>query len=748
MTDAITTFTTYLLQMLDDDRPDKEIDEQARMISAELGKLPREERQAAISTIHGRLSGNGHAALVCSILGIEPLERDGDEASGLLDNAVSDLLENIADLESIEQDDAIAALMGNLALMDGFQFERWRGAILKKKLMRARVFDEEIKRRRVDLQEQDEEAKAEKPVTWPYRVEHGRINYLYYRSGPDGTKLESNPVCDFTATIKQEIVDEDGKKTFVVEGLAVRGGAFLFEMDAEDFGNDRKLKAKLDAASGALSPIRAGMSKHLSPSIELLTPDDIIKIKRYQCTGWVDNRFLIPGREPSNIVINLEGQMPYRINQEADLGTGIDALRFLLKSINPELSTVIVSFVFQAPLARLTAWSHERYAIFSSGRTGSFKTSFAQCAMSIYGPDFMRRELLIKWGPGTTANAIMHLAVRLHDMPVLVDNFKPTTGDGIRGFVNLTHNILEGGEKLRLKRSTDGLRSARPAFCWPYFTGEDVPDTDTASLARILIVPFEWQRGEISEDFKQVQRLASHLCAVGNSWIEWLEDEDARKAIIELNSENEFIARREKWMEKLKKVRSDIVNIWRVAVNLATNELAWETLMMHPVMGQLAKDFQEFHQAGLEQIVAREMADATAGAMEGVKFITILRELITTKRAILKRRDIHVNPMTDDERALYNYNKDRIIGWQDAAGIYLLPGVTRSAIERLMGSDALGQLSNAAIYKHLDNMGLLLRGRNKSTKTLQMEGESERVIHLVPEALDPNGDDDEEPIPF
>lgn len=747
MTEAIATFTAYLLQMLDEDSPSDEIDDQASLINQELAKLPEQERPAAISAIHSHLSGNGHANLVCSLLSIPSPVQDGDEASELLDTAVSDLLENIATLESLEKDDAIAALMGNLALMAGFQFERWRGAILKKKLMRAKIFDEEIERRRADLQEQDEKIEPKKSVTWPYQIRHGRIYYLYVRSGPEGSSVESNPVCDFTANIKQEIVDEDSKKTFIVEGKAVRGGGFEFEMDAEDFGNDRKLKAVLDGASGALDPVRAGMSKHLSPAVKLLTADDVVKMRRYMCTGWKDNKFLILGREAPNIIIKLDKQMPYRIDQEANLETGMEALRHLLKAINPELSTVILSFIFQAPLARLTAWGHERYAIFSSGRTGSFKTSFAQCAMSIYGPDFMRRELLIKWGPGTTANAIMHLAVRLHDMPVLIDNFKPTTGDGTRGFVSLTHNILEGGEKLRLKRSTDGLRSSRPAFCWPYYTGEDVPDTDTASLARILIVPFEWQRGEISEDFKQAQRLAAHFCAVGGSWIEWLESNEAREAIEALNSENEFIARREKWAEKLKEVRSDIVNIWRVAINLATNELAWETLMMHPVIGPLAQEFQEFHQSGLEKIVAREMADATAGAMEGVRFITILRELITTKRAILKRRDIHIRPPTDEEKSLYDYNKDRIIGWQDAEGAYLLPTMTRSVIEKLAGPDILGHLSNAAIYKHLDEMGFLLRGE-KSTKTLQMEGKSQRVIHLTPEALDPDVHEEEEEIPF
>ena len=96
----------------------------------------------------------------------------------------------------------------------------------------------------------------------------------------------------------------------------------------------------------------------------------------------------------------------------------------------------------------------------------------------------------------------MALAAHAHDLPFLIDNYKPNTGGGSRDFVNLIHNLIEGGEKERLTRTAE-LRDNKPIYCWPIVTGEDVPGDDPASLARVLVVPFEWERGKPNDQLSQ-----------------------------------------------------------------------------------------------------------------------------------------------------------------------------------------------------------------------------------------------------
>ena len=158
----------------------------------------------------------------------------------------------------------------------------------------------------------------------------------------------------------------------------------------------------------------------------------------------------------------------------------------------------------------------------------------------------------------------MALAAHAHDLPLLVDNYKPTTGGGGRDFINLIQNILEGGEKERLNRASE-LRDTKPIFTFPIFTGEDVPADDSASLARVLVVPFDWQHGQDNPVLAQAQAHRQHLAAVGRSWISWLES--TASAPIIAQAAGLFEKTRAEWAAKLREVRPDAANPLRVASN-------------------------------------------------------------------------------------------------------------------------------------------------------------------------------------
>lgn len=562
--------------------------------------------------------------------------------------------------------------------------------------------------------------------TWPYAIQGGRIVYLKEEKSKTSREIRQVPVADFQARIAEEIVTEYDVRRYRITGRALRGGDFEVEIPAEEFSNGSKLKAKLQAAVGPLDPVHAYRARHLSPAISILTGDDVKRTKLYDRTGWAGTHFLLPGREPEGTIIELPHSMPYGTNPSADLEQGLEALKALVEAMGAERGTPILSFLFQPPVAKLAGWRNERYCLFISGRTGSLKTSFAQTAMAIYGSDFTRDERLIKWGEGATRNAMMALATHVYDMPLLLDNFKPSTGRGTTDFVNLIHNILEGGEKRRLNRAAQ-LKDSKPVFCWPLVTGEDVPDRDPATLARILVVSFAWQRGKDNEMLTKAQDLAEHLPAVGAAWLDWLESAQGKAVAEEVSSL--FPKRRREWANYLRGLNPDMVNILRIASNLASNQLTWQVLERHPLIGEMAQRYRDDLKSGLAKI-ARTLSAQTAEALEGMQYLQAVRELIAAGQVRLLEdtcvaaRHADVHPQT-------------CVGWQDGrGGAYLIPGVARSEVEQLLGPAALGGLSNTALYKQLDALGAIAsHDDNRRTKVISVDGTSTRTLHLAAHAL-------------
>jgi len=570
---------------------------------------------------------------------------------------------------------------------------------------------------------QQESDTSDPTSTWPYSIKDGQILFTSRRQ-VRGEWLETvAPVCDFVAHVAEQITVEDAAPSFLIQGQALRGAAFEFEITAERFADDRALKAECTVAAGAQSPVRKGMSGHLAPAISLLSPDTK-KTLRYNRTGWADGKFLIPHREPPNVSIRLPRKLPYSINPDADLSLGIEAFESLLRAQRIEMATVAITMLFTAPLAQPAGWRNERSAIFIAGRTGSFKTTWTQLAMTIYGPLFVCDDLLLKWGEGATRNAIMALATHAHDLPFPIDNYKPTTGGGAKDFVSLMHNILEGGEKDRMNRAAE-LKETKPVFCWPIVTGEDVPDSDSAALARVLVVPFEWTCGTANPYLTNAQKLSNHLCAVGGAWLTWTES-DAGGAVAKRMKEL-FPSVRDRWAADLRKMRADMANPNRVATNLATSELTWLAMQECPALQTVAREYRKQHAAGLREI-GEAMADHTAEALEASRYLNALRELLATERCVLVNRDTSIR---EDERG-------RVIGYNDGnGGAYILHKSAQKEVNALLGNGGLGGMSERTLHSQLVSLKAIgARDKDRFTKNIRTANGVQNTLHIKPEALE------------
>jgi len=556
--------------------------------------------------------------------------------------------------------------------------------------------------------------------SWPYAIQDGQIVLLQEKKRKDGVEIEQIPVADFVATITAEIVDEQGNKLYTLEGEGKRGRHFAVDVEAEVFGEDRRLRAILEAAAGAMDPVRAGMGNHLGPAIKLLTQlEDLAQIHLFHRTGWNDDRrFLLPGREVDGVRIQIAEKLPYRYSPwtAEDLVAGLKTLDTLINAFRPEVTVIPLALLFQAPAAAAAGWTNERYAVFVQGRTGSLKTSFAQAAMCLYGQDFIKDERLIKLGQGATTNAVMRFATEAHDLPILIDNFKLNTGLGARDLISVIHNLMEGGEKDRLNRASE-LKESRALRCWPLFTGEDIPDTDPASLARILIISLDWQRGTPNQALTDVQQASATLAAVGAAWVDWLASGDGW-AVAEAIGEK-MPAYRQRWADVLRRNYPDAANILRVATNLATNELAWELVCLHPTIGQVAGAYTAQHKNGLMEL-AHSMGRETSDALEAQIVLNALRDLVSTGQSVL------VNRSND----ILDYEKDRMLGWVDDDGVYLIMNVALKAVKMLLGSGHV-MPTNRVLYSQLAEMGMIASsGTNRQTALIWINGKAQRVLHL------------------
>jgi hypothetical protein len=572
-----------------------------------------------------------------------------------------------------------------------------------------------------------------KHETWPYAIRKGRMVYLFENKDGD---IDAKPIADFTVSIAEEINDEYGSSHLVLEGRGLRRGAFRCEISGQDFGSDMRLLAALTAATGGIDIVYSAMSPHLRPAIGKLTTSTARPQRiRYYRTGWEDDSytsFLMPGMDDTTL-ITVPRQIAYAApNPQVDMDAGLLALTHLVDAMNPLLTTPIIAALFMPPMLRPAGLGNERVAIFIAGRTGSLKTSWAQTAMCLYGPGFVSNDNLLKLGEGATRNAIMAFAAHAHDLPLLIDNYKPNTGNGKNDFVNLIHNILEGGDRKRSGRDGE-LRDTKLVRCIPIVTGEDLPRDDAASIARILLVTFEWQRGEANDALTAAQELSEHLCAVGWTWIQWLQSDEGRAAAKATGKA--FPRLRTEWATRLSGIEKDSANIARVASNLAVNQLVWELVCQHPEIGPALRSYSQAHAAGLRAI-ARTMAKSTVEAMEALQYRNALIELIGSGQYRLFDKRIGMPES--------NFERDRLLGWQDEKGLYLLPTVALAAVRRLLGPTQL-LISTQTLYGQMEQLGwLACTEKGHTTRLVSIGNEKRRVLHLLPGFTTPTADEDED----
>ena len=580
-------------------------------------------------------------------------------------------------------------------------------------------------------------AEGREDSPWPYGVDQaGRLVYHETYKTRDS---ETKRVADFSARIRREIRTEGGDLHFELAGQGTGGRPFHTEISAPAFEEPRRLASTLREAVGGRARIYPRMRQHLPPAIiSVSASEGVEEITRYERTGWTASvqegvpRFLIPGRAPEGTEIEVQG-LPYEHapppppgdegGEGALLEEGRKALEGLLTAHAPKVGTVLVSHLLVPPLARRAGLSDHRYALLAHGLSGSLKTSWAMAGMCLWGRGFSESKHLIKWGQGTTSNALITLASQAHDLPFLIDNYKRSTGRGAGDFIDFIHSALEGGEKRRLNRMSN-LKDQKDLRTWPLATGEDVPDTDPATLARMLVVRLSWESGGHNEGLQAAQERPEALEELGRRWLGFLESEAGAEEVRKMAEA--FEDRRAAWAKELRASRRDMVNPLRVASSLALNDLGYEAARSCDALAPALAPYAEAHAEGLSAL-AGQMASYGGESREAHRYLEALDQAISSGRAAIK-------PLGKEPAG---YETEHFIGWDGSDTgedvLYLLPGPAREAAEEMLaarGAD-LGGISERSLYAQLEDLGAFCaQGAEHTAKQKWTAGKNHRCLWL------------------
>jgi hypothetical protein len=585
--------------------------------------------------------------------------------------------------------------------------------------------------------------------SWPYEATGGRLWLLSRTVTAQGEELiQRTPICDFTAQVlAEEVTEPDGEeglgagspspaeerqRWFTIQGVTLSGKAFSARLAATTLGDPRALRIALLSVIGSEGVVYPKMELHLAAALLKCTPTPPRLCRQHPHLGWTaDGLFLIPGRLPVDVTLAVASVVPYRLEPSADLAAAARALTALLRAHDLRRTTVAALAAFTPPLAGLVGWRKLRYALFIAGVTGSLKSSWCMALLGVWGRRFTEGHGFVKFGEkGGSVTAVLGAAALAYDLTLLIDNYKPQIAGARSEFTALLAALIEGDDKLRMERSGSQMRRTRELAAWPLFTGEDVPGDDASTVARCLVVPFVWEPGQPNPALTEAQQLAGHLTAIGRVWLDWLaspEGQAAAQLIVQ-----SFPGLRDEWLARLSQLNPQMRNPARLASNLAINQLTFWAVCQQPELRPIFKPHEVAHRAGLG-LIAEEMGVRTQESSESERFLAALRELVGRDdddqfSYVLLRRD--ALPAASD--------RDRLVGWYDERGLYLLPGRAREFVEKARGRDYLGNLSDQTLHAQLARQGQIASNeKGRHLQQIRVRGSKPRVLHLKTSALFP-----------
>lgn len=369
-----------------------------------------------------------------------------------------------------------------------------------------------------------------------------RDGITYYNVGN-----RSYRVCNFKPEVLTDI--EVGEMDSIKRSLRVRmtlgDGTFTeFILRDRDLRSSQLLEAAVSRACSTKYIIYAGQGKHLRPAMYELSRD-VARRRAPNSTGWFDlgdqKVYLLPSAEgaigPNGVEVSIKldfdeldeghpasvkSMMPYGVGvrppyDAAERALAWQAFEALVNVGLPEKTMPIALYVLAGALAS-AGLGESPPVLHVIGRTGSFKTAYTKCAISLFGRFTRDASAPISWS--STANAINKF-LTLKDITLLVDDYKVALMDA-KSATKVVQNYADRGGRSRLNAESS-VRAQNNAQGLMLSTGEEIWEDEESGAARTVRINFD--REAVERDRLKLAQIAvadGSMALFGGWWLRWL----------------------------------------------------------------------------------------------------------------------------------------------------------------------------------------------------------------------------------
>ena len=405
--------------------------------------------------------------------------------------------------------------------------------------------------------------------------------------------------------------------------------------------------------------------------------------------------------------------------------------RALLRAMSGHVAVPLLAAIYLAPLRHFLQLSGipPNFALFLVGKGGGRKSTAAALALSHFG-NFTSQTPTASFHD--TANSVRKKAFQLKDMPLLIDDYHPTSSPQEKRKMeamaqDLARAFGDNADRGRMNADRT-LQTAQPPRCVAIMTGEDMPQIGESGLARFFVVRMKGDDVPITDDLTAAQEKAAqgYLQAAMIGYIGYLR---AQAEDLPKNLKAEWI-----------KLRTEARRRWPTGSHARSTEaaaflmLGWELMLLYGyslgevTREELSKEIDLAWQS-LSESGGRQAQEALEDTPESA-FLDCVRELLSSKQAYVR----YIGLGEEDKGPS---GGPGMIGYRDEQYYYLLPDLTyRMVSETYTRQGTQFPLSKRGALRALAEAGILTCEGGGVTKTKRIEGRTIRLVWLRRHHLD------------
>ncbi len=579
------------------------------------------------------------------------------------------------------------------------------------------------------------------------------------RKTPNGD-TERIPLCNFIATIKTELLCDDGinqHRVFQISGK-LRDGRDLPECEiaAEQFGAMQWIVPSWGAA--AIVATGAGTRDKLRQAIQQLSAEKITFQTQYTYTGWrkigrnwvylsasggVGADGTVPGIAVKLTAALEKYTLPAPPTSQQEIRRTVRASLACLDVAPREITLLLWLAAYRAVI------DTPRFSVYLYGLTGAIKSGVAAMALQHFAPTAHYDALTVQWE--STGNALERLLFEAQHTVTVIDDFQPQgTRQNVNELNTRSNRVLRaqgnGGGRSRMGADLR-LRPDFPPRGMTISTGEDVP-SGTSLRARLLIL--EIPKNVVTlERLRAVSKIGREgvLAGAMAAFIQWLaRDLDGYRQQFEIeanNAESVFVASH----RRNTTAASEMLATFQLWSKFALEMDCLEPVELDNLEHQLLTALQKIIAAQVEQHAVTDPA---------TRFPSLIRGMLLSGRIHLLSADSGLETPTVPEhwgwrsqtiglgeQSLIEWQpRGRCVGWvrqpttQDDPNVYFDPNAVYAELIRYSVSvgDAIVR-TPPTFWREIAAKRLIYTDVNSNTVKRTIRGDKHRVVHVTPDCV-------------